>query len=79
MQEEWEGGIENLNRVHSPVELDKWQNYNSAGQATHRLVPTSFMNAFTSDVFQPPSEPFEIVNSVLPIVCLAASETKFAY
>lgn len=45
----------------------------------HRLVPTSFMNIFTSDVFQVPLVPLPIESSVDPMICLEAKDTRSAY
>lgn len=57
--------------------LDRWNLDNDT--VTNRLVPTSFMNIITSEVFQSPSVPVAIVSSVLPIVCREARDTKSAY
>ena len=49
-------------------------------ESPHRLLPPiSFINIFTSDIFQLPPVLFATVISVLPMVCRAASDTRFAY
>lgn len=45
----------------------------------HLLFPISFMNILTSDVFQLPSDPLVIVNSVPAMAWRAATDTKFVY
>ena len=83
VEKEGERCIDGFNRVHSSRIVFRCQNGRliviKNKEGTDPSTPMFFMNIFTSELFHFPSEPMPTVNSVPPIACRAANETKLLY